>query len=145
MRHEYEFDYENEIGSWLSEQSSSLLFDTTKQTISSNQSSAHDVNARDQDESSTGWSYVNSVHVKKAAQDLSQQQQQQQQPKPKTSKEILKEIVRLTNGTTPSRLQQQPQQQKQVVLNKSESIKSTNFETICNLNKSSEQLKNSKN
>lgn len=131
MRHEYEFDYENEIGSWLSEQSSSLLFDTTKQTISSNQSSAHDVSY-----------YVDTgSHVKKTTQqDTSSQEislhQQQQQTKPKTSKEILKEIVRLTNGTTPSR---------QVSLHKSDSIKSTNFETICNLNKSSEQLKNSKN
>lgn len=130
MRHEYELDYENEIGSWLSAQSSSLLFDTTKKTISSSQSSAHDV------------SYYADTdrHVKKTSQqDTSSQEislQQHQQTKPKTSKEILKEIVRLTNGTTPSR---------QVSLHKSDSIKSTKFKTICNLNKSSEQLKNSKN
>jgi hypothetical protein len=133
MRNEYEFDYENEIGNWLSEQSSSQVFDTTKQTVSSSRSSANDVDG------STGWSYVNAEKVSDVKRELASPANE---PKPKTSKEILKEIIRLTNGTTPS--------QSMVInnsrqSNKSDSIKSTKFEHICHLNKSSDQLKNSKN
>jgi len=128
LRHEYEFDYENEIGNWLS-QESSLVFDT--KATSSNNSVAINVATVEAEESTSGWSYQSASNNKMGgAVDLSLPPKTPPRAisRPKTSKEILKEIVRLTNGTTPKvnvALSGRPMQSFEKILSKTSEMKNS--------------------
>ena len=96
MRHEYEFDYENELGSWLSEKSNQSAFEFNQNDESNLKFaslSGRSSPVKPADEWISRWSYLADNPVINEGIGAKSQ--------PKTSKEILKEIARLTNGTTP--------------------------------------------